>query len=1148
MKLLRNGIGIFPIHVRKYVKRFFSLHHTSKNRYKNRVLTQKVPSGPDRKGFGSHIDLKMKISAVLLLFGAFVLQANPSYAQKKISLNLEDVTVERLLDEIESRTDFRFIYSTEDVDIDRRVSVVVKQQAVSTILNDVFIGTKTTFSVENGQIFLLPNKNPSTKPATVVKQDPITVSGQVTNTDGVPMPGVSVIVKGTARGVATDFDGNYQIVVPNSQSVLVYTSIGYADQEITVGNQTTLNVTLQESVSQLDEVVLNAGYYNVEKKVATANISKVTSVDIEKQPVTNPLETIQGRMPGVSIRQNTGLPGSGFTIQIRGQNSLRNSTSNNGNLPFYVIDGVPFPSQPVNTLQFGSPINRGNPLNSINPADIESIEILKDADATAIYGSQGANGVVLITTKKGKAGKTKFDINLLQGMGEISHKMKLLNTQQYLEMRNEAFANDGITPDPNNLLHLDVTTWGNRYTDWQEELIGETAYFTDVSASVSGGNENLSYSIGTGHYRETAVIPGDFEFRKTSVRSNINTISDNKKFKLSLSTFFVNDNNELPSEDPTRQALTLAPNHPSLIDENGDFFWGETPNFGAQNPLARLASDYRVRTDNLNGNLVLNYQFTKSLGIRSNFGYNVIRSEEIRTSPNSATNPAFGQGPGGSSIFSDSKVESWIVEPQLDYNVSFGNSRISSLVGFTFRETISERESTRARGFQDESSLENIAAAEEIRNTQYLYSQYRYNAIFGRFNYTYKDRYILNLTGRRDGSSRFGTDNQFANFWAVGAAWIFSEENFLRDSEFLSYGKLRGSYGLVGSDQIGDYQFLDSYNYIGESYLGIPGLQATRIANPEFSWETTRKLEAGIELGFAKERIFFTASYFRNRSSDQLVGFDLAATTGFSSFQNNLPATVENRGWELELSTTNFNSRDFKWTTSINFTRPRNELIEYPDIENSPFANQFEVGKSLFVVPLFQNTTVDPETGLYTFDDLNDDGIIRFGDDTLLSDEIAQDFFGGFQNNIRYKDFELDFLFRFVKQTGRSYITRFFLPGFSNSNQPVEVLERWQNAGDSSNVQGFTQNFFSPGRTSYLNAQNGDFSIVDASFVRLQNISLSYNFPLETVQKIGLNNLRLYLQGQNLFTITNYVGPDPEGGSLSIPPLRRLALGVQVEF
>ncbi|MEM6541544.1 MAG: SusC/RagA family TonB-linked outer membrane protein, partial [Bacteroidota bacterium] len=990
------------------------------------------------------LSLKMKFSLLFFTAILFQLHAENGYAQRtRLSLNLNNVSVMDAINEIESQSDFKFFYSKEDLNADRKVSLNVRRKRIEDVLPRLFpIGTMS-YEVIEKQVVLSPSTLQPDPPTAVItkQQDPITVTGQVTNTDGIPLPGVSVIVKGTTRGVATDFDGNYRIVVPNTQSVLVISSIGYTEQEITVGTQTTINVKMEESVSQLGEVVVSTGYWETTQKLNPGNIAKVDFKLIEQQPVTNPLQSLQGRVAGVNINQRTGVPGGGIDIEIRGRNSIRPD----GNLPFYVIDGVPFTGNSITSPFLGGEQSGGNPLSLINPNDIESIEILKDADATAIYGSRGANGVVLITTKKGSAGETKISLDVSSGFGEVPRMIDLLNTPQYLEMRNEAFRNDGREP---GFRDYDVNgTWDqNRFTDWQEVLIGGQSDFTRAQISLSGGNSNTNFLLSGGYQRESTVFPGSNSFQRISGALSVNNQSKNGKLLTSVSLNYSAQVSDLIGDGFTRQVSRLQPNAPELYNEDGTLNW---ENSTWNNPLAILEQDLVSRINNFIANGTISYYITPELDVRLNLGYTNMQSNETETNPLSAIDPARRPGRVAVTTFGDGSLDTWIVEPQINYTKSLGEGKLSVTLGATQQESIQSGETVAATFTSDALSL-NINAADEVFPFEANYTQYRYTALFSRLNYNWKERYVINGTLRRDGSSRFGPNNRFGNFGAVGAAWIFSEEKFVKSSlGFIDFGKLRGSYGVTGNDQIGDYQFLETYSASDFRYAGEVGLVLSRLPNSDFSWEIVKKLEFGMELSAFNNRIGFTSSWFRNRSDNQLIGIPLPDITGFNSISANWPAVVENRGWEFTLDAKILRLKNFEWSTNINLTIPQNELVEFDNLEGSSFENDLKIGESLFIQPSLEATGVNPESGVYSFVDANFDGDIRSPEDNLVFPEIATSYFGGIANTISFGGFKLDFLFEFRKQTGRSFISLFSRPGGS-INQPVEVLDRWQNPGDIS--------------------------------------------------------------------------------------------------
>ncbi len=1079
----------------------------------------------------------MKLTIVLLIVAC--LQASAAGYSQQITLSAKNVTLQKIFQEIRKQSGYNFLYNDAWLDQKTRVSVEVKNASIEEVLEECFKELDITYAIVDNTIVV------KSVPLTEEPQ-PITITGKVTDSDGKPLPNATVMIKGTFKGITTNIDGEYSITVPDSKTVLVFSYIGFAKQEIVVGNKTTINVTLEQAATELEGVTINAGYYTVKEREKTGNISRIDAKQIEKQSITNPLQALQGRMAGVEIQQTSGLPGSGINLRIRGQNSLRRD----GNAPLYIIDGVPYSSNSLSVRGNYLGILGGahnSALNSINPSDIESIEILKDADATAIYGSRGANGVVLITTKRGKIGKTQVNVNLKQGFGKVAYMMDLLNTEQYLEMRREAFSNDNATP---RTFDYDINgTWDeNRYTDWQKELIGGTSERTDLQLSINGGNENTQFSIGGGFYREGTVYPESFDFKRVSGRISINHTSRNQKFGISFSANYSLINNGLPTEDLTRTAVTLQPNAPALYDDEGNFNWEDDTFI---NPIASvLGKIYESKINNLIANTTLKYQIIPELSIKSNFGYTLYLSDEFETSPLSSYNPRYNTTETRS-IFSDSRSSTWIIEPQIEFRKKLFNGQLSALVGATFQEDTQEFQSLSASGITSDALLRSIQAASRISTILVDDARYRYYAIFGRINYNYHNKYILNLTARRDGSSRFGPGRQFGSFGAIGMAWTFSNEDFIKNHlSFISFGKLKASYGTTGSDQIGNYGFLSSYSSSFYQYLGGNGLVPSRFANPDYSWETVKKLEVSLDLGFFEDRIQMEISWYQNRSSNQLIGLPLPSITGKTTVQFNWPATVENRGWEIELHTTNIKTTDFEWNTNFNLSVPRNELIAYPNIEDSPFAFTNEVGKSLFVRNTLVYTGVDPETGVHTVEDVNENGIISFennGGDKQLVKEVARDYYGGIQNSIRYKGFELDFLFQFVKQTGFNYLVSFPSPPGRRTNQPTLVMDRWQKPGDKSKNQKFSQSF--QNWTNYAYFSNSDASISDASFIRLSNLSLSYRLSGKNMKIKSINHLRVYIQGQNLFTITNYTGLDPETqSSISLPPLRVISMGLEITF
>jgi TonB-linked SusC/RagA family outer membrane protein len=965
------------------------------------------------------------------------------------------------------------------------------------------------------------------------------ISGTIS--DGkAPLPGVTIALKGKSKtATISDFNGQYKILATPGDT-LVVAFIGFKTATIPIDGRKIVNVQLQEDITTLNEVRVNAGYYTVKESERTGSIAKISSKEIEKQPVTNVLATMQGRMAGVNITQSTGTPGGGFDIQIRGLNSLRAE----GNAPLYIIDGVPYPSQSLGNSDVSSGVlpRESSPLNSINPSDIESIEVLKDADATAIYGSRGANGVVLISTKKGKSGTTKFNVQAYTSIGTIANKLKVLNTPQYLAMRREAFANDGITEYPEDAFDINGTWSQTRNTDWQKELIGGTSYIQNVQTSVSGGSANTQFIL-SGTYRdESTLTADDGHYGKAAMHSSITHKTADDNFHLNFSADYASDKNTLPGMDLSRLAYTLAPNAPALYDNAGNLNW-ENGTF--ENPLGYLEGIYLNLTNNLIANAMIAYKFYSGFEFKTSIGFNDTRFSENRTLPSTMYNPIYNPTSLDSQIFNNNgSRRSWIIEPQLNWVGKLGQAEINVLAGTTFQSQKQQLLAVYGAGFPSDALIHSLTAANNVIVLNDDSSEYKYNAFFGRVNVNYKDRYILNLTGRRDGSSRFGPGNRFANFGAIGAAWLFSKEAFLDNSNLLSFGKLRGSYGLTGNDQIGDYQYLDTYMVTPNVYDGIIGLQPTRLFNPHFGWETNKKLEAALELGFFKDRIFLSTAWFQNRSSNQLIGVPLPGTTGFSSVQANLDATVQNTGYEIELHTVNFQQKDFKWTTSLNFTAPKNKLIQFPGLEGSVYANTFVIGESISIQKLYHYTGIDPETGIFNFKDFNGDGRLTAADRQSILDTSPK-FYGGLGNNLTYKNWNLDFIFQFVKQEVANELLYFPAAG-TFSNQPTAVLNHFPADNNPDKVQLYT----SGANADVFTAQNyytqSDALNTDASYIRLKSTSLTYSIP-SAWSKVFSG--KVYLQGQNLLTFTKYSGVDPETKSIYyLPQLRQFTIGIQLGF
>jgi TonB-dependent starch-binding outer membrane protein SusC len=1107
------------------------------------------------------IVLAMKITAMFLL--AACLTAAATSKGQQVSLSLKNANLEKVFNEIEKQTGYNFIYVKEQLQRSNLVTIDVSNEKLSTVLSFIFKEQPLTYVI-SGEFVVIKSKEvaaPKIKdPEDSLLNSTIDVKGKIVNENGDPVI-ASVMVKGTGRGVTSNELGEFELTGIDENAVLQISGVSIEAFEVKVNKRSNLFLTAKTKVEGLQEVIVRKGYYDEKKRLSTGSVSTISAKDIEKQPVNNPLLALQGRVSGVIINQSNGLPGSGVTLLIRGKNSIAN-----GNNPLYVIDGVPYPATNLSSSGFllgrsgdngMHAVGSGNPFSYINPNDIETIDILKDADATAIYGSRGANGVVLITTKKGRQGRLKLEASLQSGIGQVAKKLKLLNTRQYLEMRREAFKNDGAVPDPN--IDYDLLQWDTaRYTDWQRKLIGGKARYHNMQLAITGGNSNAQYRFATTYSKETTVFPADFNDQKISVQFHTNAATQNKKFNILISGVYTKDNNQLNSSDLTSLAVSLAPNAPKMYNDDGSINW-EPSSTGigtwsqSNNPAAVMNERFNSKTDNLISNAVLSYKPVKNVEVKTSFGYNNLRNNSIIKRPLSAIDPYLWAVTPRFSRFAHSQLETWTAEPQFTYNTAISKGTVAFLVGSSFQQTKTERQTIFAQGFSSDQVMGNIGSASTLLSVPTTDGIHKYNAVFARLNYNWQDEYIINLTARRDGSSRFGPKNRFHTFGAVGLGWVFSKNSALQKLfPFVSFGKLRLSYGTTGSDQVGDFSYMDVYSTypVGVPYQGVQGIQPTRIFTPDLGWEETHKLELGLETGMFSDRLNIALSYYRNRSSNQLLDYVLPAITGFTSVSKNFDALVQNSGLELELNTVNVSNKTFKWSTALNISANRNKVISVSNGVSQYYAQR--VGYPLSTNFYYKYANVDIVTGYYQM--MGADGTPTQQpkpEDNKTPIDFMPKFVGGLLNSWTWKNFQLDVHLQFVYDVMRqAYISN--LPGHFNtsggSNQPIAVLGRWQKPGDVATIQRFTRNYNSF-NIPYFYALESDRFYSDASYLRLKNVSISWLLPERWRQKVDLQNLKVFINGQNLYTLTNYQGLDPETGtSFSLPPLRVITFGLQTSF
>lgn len=694
--------------------------------------------------------------------------------------------------------------------------------------------------------------------------------------------------------------------------------------------------------------------------------------------------------------------------------------------------------------------------------------------------------------------------------------------------------------------------------DWQKKLFGHSSPFSNYQLSVGSGTDQIKYLFSGNYTKQGDPLPGNKQYNRLNGSLNVTSQSKNGKFKLNGSVSYASDNNNTVPTD-LAQYYNLAPNYP-LYNPDGSYYW-----FGnsLQNPYAYMERTSTSKSKSLLANTVGSYQLIPALEAKVSLGYNLKKMDQTQLLPGAGFNPALNAGSQASFGFSD--YNSFIVEPQLNFVKSFGEHDVKVLLGGTWQQSVNEGHYLLGTSYASDVQLENMAAAGAISVRNFNYSDYRYQSFFGRISYAFQEKYLLNLSGRRDGSSRFGPGNKYGNFGAIGAGWIFSKEDFLANNSIISFGKLRASIGLTGSDQIGNYRYLNTFSSSSFPYQGLVGLTPARANNPFYGWEENKKREIGLELGFMKDRFFLSTTYYNNRSSNQLVDITLPPQTGYSSYNGNFPALVENSGWEFDLTSNNMNSKDFRWSSSLNFSLPKNKLLAYPDLDKSADASKYIIGESTRIVRGYEFTGVDPTTGVAQFTDLNGDNILNSADYITLG-ELMPKFYGGLNNNLTFKGASLSFLFQFVKQEGPGLA---YGPLAANlgglSNFDTSVLDRWRKPGDITNIpraSSLTSSLAYQRYTSQYRSSSAAWE--DASFIRLKNVSLSYNIS-EWTSKINIKKASINFNAQNLITWTSFRGLDPEiqgfdrtyvsqvnpYGSVktsSTPTMRTFTFGLQMTF
>ena len=1006
------------------------------------------------------------------------------------------------------------------------------------------------------------------------------ITGKITSSLGDPIAGASVQVKGSSVGTSANDKGEFSITVPVARPTLVISNVGYKAKEVSVKNQSNINIVLEEDKNELSQVVI-IGYGSVKKSDLTGSVSSIKANELKAVPVTSFDQAMQGRAAGVQVTQTSGKPGSEASIRIRGTSSI-----NAGNEPLYVIDGL-LVSSDGGDMTTGVTLGpRIGALSAINPSDIESIEILKDASATAIYGSRGANGVVLITTKRGKAGKGTVSFDMYYGQQEVAHKLDVLNAAQFANFVNDAKLNAGVTPiyvNPKNL---------GEGTDWQAQLF-RRAPMASYQLSFSGGDEKTKYSISGGYFDQDGIIINS-NFKRYTFRANLDReLSGKLTVGTSISYANINSTGVLTNNGTIVPGVVSAallfnpvlPVYDSTV--NGGYTFENDRGKTLGNPIAD-AKEYNSYTTSsrILGNFYAKYKVTNDLEFKSSFGIDGFTQKESSFGPNFLKRT---QASMGEAALGTVQGLTWLNENTLTLNKDWGGKQaVNALLGFTTQQFKNESLFAYAFDFPDSrTGYHNIAAGLKPQKSSNGESQWSLISYLGRINYSLFDKYLFTATGRIDGSSKFADGKKYGFFPSGAFAWKAIKEDFMQDVKFISDLKFRASYGVIGNQAIPPYQSLALIGPYGEGVFNSPngaevytGLEPLSYVNTNLKWESTKQLDLGVDVSFFQNRLAVTADYYQKKTFDLLLSTPIPTTSGFSSTVLNV-GNIVNKGFDFDIRSINTQGH-FKWNTSLNLSVNRNTITNlntetdillmggsllrkgqpvgtfYGYIFDGIFQTDQEAASSPVLVgqePGSANPASIAKAGDRKYRDINNDGKIDANDRTLLG-SAQPDFTFGFNNSFSYKNIELTVFFQGSEGNKMANFNNLDLLNFTGQNNVLAEagLNRWTPDNHSNKY---------PRALSTGSLDVGVFSsaiVEDASYLRLKNITLAYRVPEYIINKVKIKSLRVFAGATNLWTLTNYSGYDPEantyGQSTTLigidaggyPQARTYTLGVNVGF
>jgi len=909
----------------------------------------------------------LKVILMLMLF--FIVPIRQLVAQDaRITLDIKDTSLKQVLKEIETQSGLTFLYSDTKVDVSQTVSVNVQSVPLNQALDQTFKGTKIAYRIEGKQIVLTPaaetNQNQQ-------KAERLTVSGSIVDAQNrETLPGVNITVKGTTTGTTSDFDGKYRIEVTTADPILIFSFVGYVTQEVPLMGRTSLNISLEQEFKRLDEVIV-IGYGSESKRLLTGSIGAISTEGINERPIQSIDNILQGQTAGVQITQNSGTPGAAMTVRIRG-----NSSINAGNQPLYVVDGVPILSGDFSQVSF--PGQTTSALSDLNPNDIESISILRDASAAAIYGARASNGVVLITTKRGKTKETRFNFNAYTGSQSPYNVLEMLNAKQFLELRNEIALNDGGNP-------IYTQQYIDNYaidTDWLGEVL-RTSPISSAELSASSGGEKTSFYLSGSYFDQKGILLGT-DFSRISGRFNVDhNVKD--WFKLGSSISLTGSMNNRVEGDqttngPLPNAISSFPSSP-IYNADGTYYEGDF--FANPVAIARHAVN-QARSFRSLGNIFAEFKPIAGMVLLTKAGYDFVNYAEHSFDP---TNTRQGAKYNGLGFEAFSKAANFTSTTTLDYNTTAGDHSYGGMLGTSMEIFENQRTYVRGQDFPS-NSLQYVGSAAV---TTGLASSPRSTLLpyFTRVKSSYKYRYLLTFTVRFAGSSRFVENNQFGLFPSVSAAWRMSEEDFLKDISWLSEMKLRVSTGVTGNDRIGSFAYLGLYG-AGFNYGRESGIAPLQLPNPDLKWENTLENNFGIDFGLFKERVTVNIDYYIKNTTDLLLDQQLPPSSGFYSVSKNV-GEMTNKGFEFNISTINTEG-EFSWTTSLNFSTNRNTVTKlYGDVDRiideargNRGNNSIFVGEPIGVFYGYKWLGIDSSTGDFLYEDLDGDAEITSSDSQIV--------------------------------------------------------------------------------------------------------------------------------------------------------------------